>query len=519
MIAIYIVIGFIGGGIITYLLCRLQQSKIEQTKSLTENENEQLRKQFEEFSTERETLKTEHTKLSSDNIQLSKDKEILINEKSLLEETKNNLKSEKEILDRLIETLREENKNLSIENSTFKTREDLKNQEIREMKENFDRERILLEESRKKTEENAEKLRRESDLMWQTKLDKLKEEFNNSASKLLSDKQEKLQQNNKEQIGEILQPIKEQFEAFRKTVEDSKTSNEVNKKELKESFESTMKLFAQQQDKAVEEIKKETLKIGTDAVNLTNALKRDTKKQGNWGEYILETLLESSGLTKDLHYFVQDSVKDEEGKIWRPDVVVKFPEGRAVIIDSKASLTAYTEAFETDDEDFRRRRLKDHAKSVRKHVDELADKPYEKVVTDAIGFILMFIPNDQCYLAAIEEDPELSRYAYERGIVIISPSNLMMALQLANNMWKQDQRNKNQDNIIKEATDLYDKIAGFTDNILKLESQIQGLNSTFQTAKNQLFTGKGNILRRVEKLKDHGLQPKKQIGGFESFKE
>ena len=379
------------------------------------------------------------------------------------------------------------------------------------LKETFEREKTILEETGKQAQANSERLRRESDAQWQLKFEKLKEEFRNIVNENFTNKQNSLQQNNREQLSELLKPIQLQFDAFRKSVEDSKTSNEVSKKELKDSFESTLKLFVQQQNQAVEALKQETTRIGNDANNLTNALKRDTKKQGNWGELILETLLESSGLEKDRHYFVQENVKDEEGNNRRPDVIVKFPEGRSVIIDSKVSLTAYTQSFETEDKDVSKRYLKEHARSVKKHVDELAGKKYDNLVTDAIGFVLMFIPNDQCYLAALEEDSDLSRYAYAKGVVIISPSNLMMALQLAFNMWQQDTRNKNIDKIVATANDLYDKVATFSETMETVQKNINQLSDNFRKAQNQLYEGNGNIMRKMENLKSLGITPKKQI--------
>lgn len=480
MVAVYIVIGLVAGGLITFLVMKLQQSKISNRETMAENQRAQL--------------EAENSRLASATEQLQKEKEAA-------ESSKNELV--------------EENKTIGMENARLKAQVEMLDNSARELRENFNLERKRLEESRLNSEQKAEQLRLESDKQWQLKFDKLKEEFKNVASKMLEAKQEALQENNKEQIGEILKPIKEQFDAFRKSVEESKTSNEVAKKELKDSFESTMKLFALQQNQAVESLKLETARIGNDANNLTNALKRDTKKQGNWGELILETLLESSGLEKDVHFFIQETVKDEEGKMLRPDVIVRFPEGRSVIIDSKVSLTAYAEAFETEDEELRRRRIKDHAKSVKKHVDELAGKKYDDVVSDSIGFILMFIPNDQCYLSALEEDADLSRYAYSRGIVIISPSNLMMALQLAFNMWQQHIRSNNLDNIVKTARELYDKVATFSESMEKVEERIGQLSKEFANAKNLMYEGKGNLFKKVENLKNLGITPKKQIKGLD----
>ncbi|MDD2596042.1 MAG: DNA recombination protein RmuC [Bacteroidales bacterium] len=362
-------------------------------------------------------------------------------------------------------------------------------------------------------------LREESDRQWAQKLDTLKQEMQKNAAEQLAAKQSALQENNRLQMDELLKPIKEQFSEFKKSVEESKTQNEVNKKELQSSFEATMKLFQQEQQQTVSSLKEQTQRIGLDASNLTKALKGENKTQGDWGEMILQKLLENSGLTKDEEYFVQENVKDEDGANFRPDVVVRFPEGRSIVIDSKVSLTSYAEAVEAEDDVMRDRLLKEHARSVRKHVDELADKKYDKMVSDAIGFVLMFIPNESSYIAAMRQQPDLSRYAYQKHIIIISPSNLLMALQLAYNLWQYDRQNKNVEEIVKKAADLYDKVAGFSDTFSELEGQIEKLNKSFGKAKDQLYQGRGNVMRRVEDLKSLGVSPKKQIKDIADLQE
>lgn len=364
----------------------------------------------------------------------------------------------------------------------------------------------------------AAKLRAESDQQWSQKLESLKQEMQRMtieqqkvAAEQLAAKQSALQENNRLQMDELLKPIKEQFADFKKSVEESKTQNEVNKKELQNTFEATMKLFQQEQQQAVLNLKEQTEKIGSDAANLTKALKGDSKMQGDWGEMVLETILENSGLRKDEEFFIQENTKDEEGKNYRPDVIVRFPEGRSVVIDSKVSLTAYSDALAAEDEAEQERLMKAHALSVRKHIDELAAKDYSKLVDDAIGFVLMFIPNETSYIAAMKQQPDLSRYAYQKKIIIISPSNLLMALQLAYNLWQYDRQNKNVEKIVKTAADLYDKVAGFEDTFMSVGDLITRLSGTFDKAKKQLYDGTGNVMRRVESLKGLGVTPKKQI--------
>lgn len=379
--------------------------------------------------------------------------------------------------------------------------------EVQSMKSQMENERLY-----------AAKLRAESDLQWAQKLESLKQEMQRMtieqqkvAAEQLAAKQSALQENNRLQMDELLKPIKEQFADFKKSVEESKTQNEVNKKELQNTFEATMKLFQQEQQQAVLNLKEQTEKIGSDAANLTKALKGDSKMQGDWGEMVLETILENSGLRKDEEFFIQENTKDEEGKNYRPDVIVRFPEGRSVVIDSKVSLTAYSDALAAEDEAEQERLMKAHALSVRKHIDELAAKDYSKLVDDAIGFVLMFIPNETSYIAAMKQQPDLSRYAYQKKIIIISPSNLLMALQLAYNLWQYDRQNKNVEKIVKTAADLYDKVAGFEDTFMSVGDLITRLSGTFDKAKKQLYDGTGNVMRRVESLKGLGVTPKKQI--------
>ena len=379
-----------------------------------------------------------------------------------------------------------------------------------------------LKEQMASERQYAAQMRQENDRQWAEKMEALRQEMQRmtaeqqkAAAEQLAAKQSALQKNNRLQMDELLKPIKEQFADFKKSVEDSKTQNEVNKKELQSTFEATMKLFQQEQQQAVTSLKEQTSKIGSDAANLTKALKGDSKLQGDWGEMVLETILENSGLRKDEEFFIQENTKDENGKNFRPDVIVRFPEGRSVVIDSKVSLTAYTDALAADNDADRDRLMKAHALSVRKHIDELAEKDYSKLVDDAIGFVLMFIPNETSYIAAMKQQPELSRYAYQKKIIIISPSNLLMALQLAYNLWQYDRQNKNVEKIVKTAADLYDKVAGFEETFTNIGDVLSRLSTTYDKAKKQLYEGSGNVMRRVESLKSLGVTPKKQIKSLE----
>lgn len=372
-------------------------------------------------------------------------------------------------------------------------------------------ERALAHKQLQEERAQADKLRQEADQRWSRQLDMLKSEISRTTLEQLSQKQRALQTENREQMAELVQPLREKFEAFEKSVNDSKTQNAVQKEELKKSFEGMLKLFEQQQNQAVSSLKEQTAKIGSDAANLTKALKGDSKMQGDWGEMILETILENSGLVKGENYFVQENVKDTDGKNFRPDVVVKFPEGRSVIIDSKVSLTAYADAMAAEVDEIREQRMAAHVQSVIKHIDELAAKKYDELVKDAIGYVLLFIPNEAAYGAALKARPQLSQEAYKKHIILISPSNLLMTLQLAYNLWQYDKQTKNIENIIRSATDLYDKVVLFTESFDEVGKKIKGLSDMYDKAKGQLSSGNGNVLRRVEQFKKLGLNPKKQL--------
>ena len=326
---------------------------------------------------------------------------------------------------------------------------------------------------------------------------------------------QQMQNDNRAQVEALLQPLREQMADFKRSVDDSRVQTQVSQSRIQSTFETTMKLFQQEQQQAVATLRQQSERIGTDAVNLAKALRGENKTQGDWGEMVLETMLENSGLRKGEEYFVQEVVQAAEGNLLRPDVVVRFPEGRSVVIDSKVSLSAYADAVASEDEAERQRLLREHVRSMQRHVDELAEKNYDQAVSDAIGFVLMFVPNESSYIAAMRQQPDLSRYAYKRHIIIISPSNLLMALQLAYNLWQSDKQTRNVEKIVKTASDLYDKVAGFSEAFTDVETQITRLSATFATARERLYTGRGNVMRRMEMLKQLGVSSKKQIKGLE----
>lgn len=360
--------------------------------------------------------------------------------------------------------------------------------QLESLKTGFEAERKALKELNERYQHSEEEM--------QVRTEQMKKEFQNVANQILENKSAALKETNQEQLGAILSPLKLNLEQLNKSVTDSRVSGA----QYKESIETAIKGLMNQ-----------TEKIGNDAVNLTKALKANPKVQGDWGEMILERMLEESGLRRDEEYFVQENCVTEEGRNVRPDVIVRFPEERCVIIDSKVSLTAYVNYINAVDEAERKEALTAHLNSVRAHVQELAEKDYSKVVKNSIGYVLMFVPNEGSYIAAVEHDKELLNYAYKRGIIVISPSNLMMALQLAYNLWQSEKQSKNVEEIIRQGNRLYEKFVTFAATFEKMGDKLEDARKQYDTALGTLSKGNGNIVRSLLKMKSLGLSPKREI--------
>jgi len=358
---------------------------------------------------------------------------------------------------------------------------------------------------------HAEEMRMELSKQQAEKNKLVQEEIRNMAAKMLNESRKELTMADRERLDALLTPLKERIEVFQKTINESSKEGAQNKVEIKTAFEDAMKKLHEEQERTVRELREQTERIGNDAASLTKALKGDSKMQGDWGEMILDKTLEDSGLIKDSQYFLQENYKDEEGNNFRPDAVVVFPNNDRAVIDSKVSLTAYLAATHTDDPDERGRLLREHVASVKAHVNELSAKNYEKLVPGCIGYVLMFIPYESGYSAAIKTDATILHYAYKKHIIILSPSNLLMALQLTHTMWQNYRINKNVEEILRQSNDLYDKFVTFAETFVKIETDIQRLHDDFDKAKGQLRDGKGNIVRRLDGMKALGINPKKHI--------
>ena len=370
--------------------------------------------------------------------------------------------------------------------------------------------------------EHSQKLLSEMQKQMETSKKLMQEEMRTMVAQMLSESREHLNAADKERLDALLKPLHERIEAFNQNVTAATKEGASNKTEIKTTFEETIKLLQEVQtstvksirednERAIRELRQQTERIGNDAASLTQALKGDTKMQGDWGEMILETTLESCGLTKNEQFFLQRSYQDAKGNSFRPDAVIDLPGGEHAVIDAKVSLTAYQAAVNATDATEQEMFLKEHIKSIKKHIDELSAKNYETIVPNCIGYVRMVVPYESGYAAAMKTDPSILQYAYRKHIILLSPSNLLMALQLTRTMWQNYRMNKNVEEILRASNDLYDKFVSFGETFLKIGTAIQRLQSDYEKAHSQLSEGKGNIVRRLDNMKMLGITPKKEL--------
>ncbi|MCX6159227.1 MAG: DNA recombination protein RmuC [Ignavibacteriae bacterium] len=333
---------------------------------------------------------------------------------------------------------------------------------------------------------------------------KFNTEFENIANKILDTKTEKFTELNKNNLKTILEPLGKNIDDFKRQVDD------VYKAESKERFSLGEK---------VRELAQLNQVISEEAKNLTKALKGEAKTQGRWGEMILESILEKSGLRKDEQYFMEYELKDEngiplksdsEGKKMRPDAVIKYPDNRNVIIDSKVSLNAFTRFIAATDVDEQKKELQDHITAVKNHIISLSAKGYDDY-DKALDFVMMFVPSEPAYIAALQGDPELWNFAYDKRILLLSPTNLITSLKLIVDLWKREHQNLNAKTIAERGAKLYDKFVGFVSNLEEVGEHIEKAKGKYNEAFKQLSTGNDNLVSQATKLRDLGLKTKKEL--------
>lgn len=332
---------------------------------------------------------------------------------------------------------------------------------------------------------------------------KINQEFELIASRILDEKTEKFTRQNKDHLEIILKPLGENIDKFRVKVE------EVYEKEARERFSL---------GKEVQRLMELNQQVSQDAINLTNALKGQSKIQGDWGQMILENILEQSGLEHGREYLVQEYLKDadgqylknEAGQRMQPDVIVRYPDNRQVIIDAKVSLTAYSRYAEATDSQVQEKALKEHLLSLRRHVDELSAKNYQDFAP-SVDFVMMFVPVEPAYLLALKHEQKLWEYAYGKRILLISPTHLIAALKLIEDLWKREHQNQNAMAIAEQGAKLYEKFVGFVDSLSNVGGHLDKAHKSYEKAFGQLSAGRGNLIGQAEKLRDLGVKAKKTL--------
>jgi DNA recombination protein RmuC len=322
-------------------------------------------------------------------------------------------------------------------------------------------------------------------------------EFKNLANEIFEEKSKKFTDQNKINITEILTPLREKISEFEKKVEQNSKDSLQQSTALKEQLNSLRDLNQQ---------------MSKEAENLTRALKGDSKAQGNWGEFILEKILEKSGLEKGREYLIQESFTNEEGKRFQPDVIINLPESKNLIIDSKVSLVAYDRFVGGVTDEEQALHLKAHIQSIRTHLKQLNSKNYQSLYgISGLDFVLMFIPVEPAFSLAVQHDGELFNDAYQQNIVIVSPSTLFATLRTIANIWKNEYQNRNALEIARQSGSLYDKFTAFTEDLIKVGKNIQQTQGTYQDAMTKLVDGKDNLIRKTERLKELGAKTSKSM--------
>jgi DNA recombination protein RmuC len=379
----------------------------------------------------------------------------------------------------------------------------------------------LLEEGNQALEENNEVLKREKNAleldyavlqtryedevrsakekiaMLQNAKEELSSEFKALSDRIFTQKTKEFGAANKEQLELLLQPFREQIQAF------SKEAREQFEVELKERYLLKNELAK------LQEMNRE---LSQEATNLTNALKYENKTQGNWGEIVLENILAHSGLREGREYVLQATLKSAEGKTYRPDVVIHLPQNRDIVVDSKVSLLAYERYSNSEDEEERAEALKEHIKSVAAHIKGLSQKRYEKLEgIRTLDFVLLFMPVEGAFSLVLEHDENFFKNAYNHNILLVSPATLMVTLRTIEHVWRTQKQEEYAKQIVKEAEGLYDKLVLFVEEMQNIDASLKKAQSSYDTAMKRLSFGKGNIIKRAQDIKSLGLKPNKEL--------
>ncbi|WP_419903581.1 DNA recombination protein RmuC [Kiloniella sp.] len=451
-------------GLVINFRSRNQLSELEVT-----NQNLSIRK--DELVQELEKHRIDYQKLSGDREELHEALTDAVTRAAIEEQKATRvpeLVEQRELLEKEIQELRQQKVQLEINATESKT--------------TLDKER----------ESHAEKLQ----ILDEARL-KLTEQFENLANKILDEKSKKFTEQNKQGLETLLNPLKENIQVFQKKVE------ETYDKESKERFSL---------HKEVQRLSDLNKQVSEDTHNLTKALKGQSQTQGAWGEMILEMVLEKSGLSKGREYDVQQSLNTEEGKRYRPDVVVHLPNGKDIVIDSKVSLTAYERFHSSEDETLIAASLAEHVSSIQNHVRDLSKKSYQDLeAIRSLDYVLLFMPIEGAFSAAVQHQPDLVGQALEKNVVIVTPSTLLLALRTVENIWRYEDQNQNAQKIAERAGKLYDKFVGFADDLTKVGDFLNKAQHSHDEAFKKLTNGRGNIVRQVDQLQKMGAKTSKAL--------
>lgn len=460
----------------------------------------------------KERLEAQNRELSDFKDQLSTEKAEHASAKDDLEEKGKELKAAKEKIEQQTEELKKLTGALSNSDANHESAKNVVKEkseeliavkaELKASNENLTKVTNGYATAKANLESLEEKLSTQKQEMEELR-EAFKKEFKLIANQLLEDNSSKFSEASKKNLESLLNPLGKDLKEFKTKVE------EAYDKESKERFSLGEK---------VKELADLNQVISKEAKNLTEALKSQSKTQGRWGEMILESILEKSGLVKGQEYLMEHELKDEDGnhlksednKKMRPDAVIKYPDNRSVIIDAKVSLNAFTRYLEAEGNDAQERELNAHVAAIKEHINSLSKKGYD-VYDKALDFVMMFIPSEAAYIAAIKHEPNLWNYAYDRRILLLNPTNLITSLKLIVDLWKREYQNINANQIAERGAKLYDKFVGFVSNLEKIGSHIEKAQESYNAAYKQLSTGQDNLIRQTQKLKDLGVVSKKEI--------
>jgi DNA recombination protein RmuC len=409
-------------------------------------------------------------------------KTISIDEANKLNDQINSLKVEAGTLKERIRLLEDDKSSLNSDLKSEREKSEKLNSENSSLKSDYANLQAKLSEQKSEIEKLQEKFTKE---------------FQNLANKILDDNSKKFSEQNKEKLSEILNPLKEKISDFERKVEETNKESIKGHASLKEQLQMLKEMNQQ---------------VTQEAKNLTTALKGQSKTQGNWGEFILESILEKSGLVKGREYVVQESLTAESGKRFQPDVIINLPENKSIVIDSKVSLVAYERFFSTEEKEEKERALKEHITSIRAHVKNLNSKGYQDLYQlHTLDFVIMFIPIESALALAVQNDPNLSTEAFEQRILILSPSILLAALKIFSSIWQQEKQNQNALDIAKQSGALYDKFVGFIEDLKLVGDRMDQAKTSYVSAMSKLVDGSGNLVGRVEKIKKLGAKASKSL--------